>query len=134
MPASGNARDLKWIISGALVGFGSSFIFGDFLNLPVDFYYLLYFAAVVSFFSAYIRKTNLDLKKWISGRLGWAILLGIVFGILMAKNVFSRPETEKFAGAYLVWLIFWRGLIYGLIDGLLLSSFPFIVTWRAFDV
>jgi hypothetical protein len=34
----------------------------------------------------------------------------------------------------LAWLIFWRGLVYGGIDGLFLSSFPWIVTWRAFDV
>jgi hypothetical protein len=44
------------------------------------------------------------------------------------------PATEQFTGAYLGWLIFWRGLVYGAIDGLLLSSFPWIVTWRAFDV
>jgi hypothetical protein len=31
-------------------------------------------------------------------------------------------------------LIFWRGLIYGTIDGLLLSVFPWVVTWRAFNV
>jgi hypothetical protein len=52
----------------------------------------------------------------------------------MVQNVLSRPATEKFTGAYLVWLIFWRGLIYGAIDGLLLSVFPWMVTWRAFDV
>jgi len=34
----------------------------------------------------------------------------------------------------LAWLIFWRGVVYGVIDGLLLSSFPWIVTWRAFEV
>jgi len=51
----------------------------------------------------------------------------------MAKNVLSRPPTEKFTGLCLVWLIFWGGLIYGAIDGLLLSVFPWIVTWRAFD-
>ena len=52
----------------------------------------------------------------------------------MVQNVLSRPTTEKFTGPYLAWLIFWRGLIYGAIDGLLLSVFPWMVTWRAFDV
>jgi hypothetical protein len=46
----------------------------------------------------------------------------------------SEPATERFTGTYLAWLIFWRGLVYGVIDGLLLSSFPWVVTWRAFDV
>ena len=52
----------------------------------------------------------------------------------MMQNVFSRPVTEKFTGAYLVWSLFWRGLIYGVIDGLLLTVFPWVVTWRAYDV
>jgi hypothetical protein len=52
----------------------------------------------------------------------------------MLFYVLSRPGTEKLRGPYWVWSIFWRGVIYGTIDGLLLSSFPWIVTWRAFDV
>ena len=129
-----NSGHLKWLALGALVGFGSSFIFGDFLTLPVDLYYLIYFGVIIIFFSAYIRKTNLHIKEWVSKRWSWSILLGLTFGALMVQNVLSRPETDGFTGAYLAWLIFWRGMVYGVIDGLLLSSFPWIVTWRAFDV
>jgi hypothetical protein len=129
-----NFWQVKWIASGAAVGFSSSFIFADLLNLPLDLYYLLYFVTIITFFSAYIRKTHLDIRAWASKRWGWSILLGLIIGALMVQNVFSRAGTEKFTGVYLVWLIFWRGIIYGVIDGLLLSSFPWIVTWRAFDV
>lgn len=125
---------LKWVAFGALIGFGSSFIFGDLLALPIDLYYLVYFGIIITFFSIYIRKTKLNFKEWFSRRWVWSILFGLIFGALMVQNVLSRPETERFTGTYLVWLIFWRGLVYGLIDGLLLSSFPWIVIWRAFDV
>ena len=129
-----NSGHLKWIGFGALVGFGSPFIFGDLLTLPVDLYYLIYFGIIVTFFYIYIRKTQLNLQEWFSKRLIWGILLGLIFGALMVQNVLSRPETEKLTGPYLVWSIFWRGLVYGTIDGLLLSSFPWTVTWGAFDV
>jgi hypothetical protein len=129
-----NAGHLIWIALSALVGLGASFIFGDLLLLPVDLYYLVYFGIVILFFSIYIRNTRLDLRNWVSRRLVWSILLALILGAFMIQNVLSRPETEKFTGAYLAWLVFWRGLIYGAIDGLLLSSFPWIVTWRAFDV
>jgi hypothetical protein len=124
---------LVWIAFGTLAGFGSSFIFGDLLTLPLDLYYLVYFGIISTFFYVYIRKTQLKLKECFSRRLILGILLGLIFGVLMVQNVLSRPETERFTGPYLVWLIFWRGLIYGAFDGFLLSSFPWIVTWRALD-
>ena len=129
-----NPGHLKWIVFGAIVGFGASFIFGDLMTLPLDLYYLIYFGIITVFFTIYIQKTQLNLKEWFSRRWVLGILLGLVFGALMVQNVLSRPATEKFTGPYLVWLIFWRGLIYGAMDGLLLSVFPWMVTWRAFDV
>jgi hypothetical protein len=125
---------LKWIGYGALLGFGSALIFGDLLMLPVDLYYLIYFGIIITFFYLYIRKSQLNLREWFFRRLIWGVLLGLIFGALLVQNVLSRPETERFTGAYLVWLIFWRGLVYGTIDGLFLSSFPWMVTWRTFDV
>jgi hypothetical protein len=122
---------LVWVVFGVLVGFGASFIFGDLLTLPLDLYYLIYFATVIAFFTVYIKKTDLDLKAWFSRRAVWGILLGLIFGALLVQNVLSRPRTEQFTGVYLAWLIFWRGLVYGAIDGLLLTAFPWVVTWRA---
>jgi len=129
-----NPGHLKWVAFGAIVSFGASFIFGDLITLSLDLYYLIYFGIIIAFFMIYIKKTQLNLKEWFSRRLVWGILLGLVFGGLMVQNVLSRPATEKFTGPYLVWLIFWRGLVYGAMDGLLLSAFPWVVTWRAFDV
>ena len=129
-----NSGHLKWIVLGALVGFGVSFIFGNLITLPLDLYYLIYFVITTTFFTAYVSKTGLNVREWFFRRLMWGILLGLIFGALMVQNVLSRPETEKFTGPYLAWLIFWRGVIYGTVDGLLLSVFPWIVTWRAFNV
>ncbi len=127
-----NPGHLIWIALGALVGFGSSFIFGDLLTLPVDLYYLVYFGITITFFSIYIKKTRLDPEEWFSRRWVWGVVLGLISGALIVQFVLSRPATERFTGAYLGWLILWRGLIYGAVDGLLLSSFPWMVTWRAF--
>ena len=129
-----NPGHLIWIAVGALVGFVSSYIFGDLLLLPVDLYYLVYFGIIITFFSIYIKKTRLNPREWFSRRLVWGVVLGLVSGALMVQLVLKGPATERFTGAYLGWLVFWRGLVYGAIDGLLLSSFPWMVTWRAFNV
>lgn len=128
-----NYKHLLWIIGGVLAGFLSSFIFGDLLALPLDLYYLIYFGVITGFFVIYIKKTQLDVRKWFSRRLIWGVVLGLIFAVVMISNVMSRPETAKLEGSYLIWSIFWRGLVYGAIDGLLLSVFPWVVTWRAFN-
>jgi hypothetical protein len=124
---------LVWIAIAAVLGFAAPFVFDDLLALPVDLYYFVYFAVVIAFFCVYIKLTKLRVREWCSKRLIWGVLLGLAFGALMVQNVLSRPETEKLTGAYLAWSIFWRGAVYGTIDGLFLSSFPWTVTWRAFD-
>jgi len=129
-----NPRHLIWIAFGALTGFGASFIFGDLLTLPLDLYYLIYFVIVAGFFRLYVKKTQLSLGEWFRRRAVWGIVLGLIFGVILIQNVLSRPATEQFAGAYLAWVVFWRGIVYGLTDGLLLTTFPWIVTWRAYEV
>ena len=128
------SKHLAWIVFGTFVGCATSFIFGDLLTLPLDLYYLIYFGIILGFFGLYVRYTHLDLKTWFFRHLGWGSALGVIFAVIMVKNVLSRPATAQFSGGYLAWEIFWRGLIYGAIDGLLLTVFPWIVTWRAFQV
>ena len=125
---------LLWIPAGALTGFLLSLIFGDLLPLPVDLYYLIYFGILTILFALYIKKPPLNLREFFLRRIGLGILLGVVLAFLVVKTVLSRPETDKFSGFHLVWLIFWRGLIYGTMDGLFLSVFPWAVVWQTFEV
>lgn len=124
---------LAWIPCGALVGFGAALVFGDLLTLPVDLYYLIYFALVGGFFALYAGSTRLELRPVLARRLSWGILLGLAVGGVMLANVLSRPATPPLTGGSLAWAIAWRGVAYGAVDGLLLFAFPWIVTWRAFD-
>jgi hypothetical protein len=55
----------------------------------------------------------------------------VIVGTLMVQNVLSRPETARFSGTFLAWAVFWRGIVYGAVDGLLLFAFPWLVAWRA---
>lgn len=128
-----DTRHLLWIPISMFCGFLSSFVFADLLALPLDLYYLVYFAIIITMFVIYIKRTELDINLWVSRRVVWGILLGLIFSFVEVNNVLSRPETPHFEGAYLVWMIFWRGLVYGTVDGLLLTVFPWIVTWRAFN-
>lgn len=122
---------LLWIPAGAVVGWLASFVFGDLLTLPVDVYYLVYFAIVLGFLAVYVVKTGLELRPWLSRRLGWGVALGIVGGLVLMRGVLARPETPHLSGGMLAWAVVYRGIAYGLVDGLLLLTFPWVVAWRA---
>lgn len=123
---------LAWLAACAAVGFVTAFVFGDRLILPVDLYYLLYFTSVLGFCGYYVHRTHLDLRAWCSRRLFWGLLAGVLIGLVLMQGALARPETPKLSGALLWWALFWRGLVYGAVDGVLLLALPWIVTWRAF--
>ena len=129
----GLTRHLLWIPATAIVGFAVPFVFADLLMLPVDLYYLVYFAATAAFASYYAVRTRLDVPASVRRRLIRGIVLGIVVGLILAQGVLAQPETPRLSGMTLLWTLFWRGLVYGLIDGLLLFSLPWVITWRSFD-
>ena len=56
-----------------------------------------------------------------------ATVLCALAAVVLADPATSRPHGWSFAGAVL-----WRGVFYGAIDGLLLSSFPILATFAAF--
>lgn len=128
-----NLPHLLWIPAAAVVGCGASFVFGDLVSLPMDLYYLIYFGIVIGFMGLYVRRTGLDLRAWVTRRLGWGIVLGLLGGIVLVRGVLARPETPHLDGGMLAWALMWRGVAYGAVDGLLLMAFPWVVAWRALD-
>jgi hypothetical protein len=126
-------KHLAWIPAGAGVSFLASVLFGNLLSLPVDLYYLIYFVIISGFLAVYVKTTNLDLRPLLSRRLVPGMVLGVVVGFLMVRNVLSRPETEQLTGAAFAWALGWRGLVYGTVDGVILHAFPWLVVWRGLD-
>lgn len=126
-------RHLAWIPLGASIAFFASFIFGDLLILPRDLYYLLYFMIILGFLGTYVRRSRIAVVDWASRRWMWGVVLGAIGGVVLVQGVLAQPATPPLSGGVLVWDLFWRGMIYGAVDGLILLAFPWVVIWRAFD-
>jgi hypothetical protein len=67
-----------------------------------------------------------------TGRGPWAVPPGLGAAALLTAIVLGDPATARPHGWAFAVAILWRGVVYGAIDGLLLSSFPILATFAAF--
>ena len=124
---------LRWLALGFLVSFLVPFVLADQLDLQRDIYYGLYSLAAIGLFVVWARATGASVgsmirRRWIlATALGLVVALVMALVVLRAEDATSRPDGPAVVGA-----VVWRGLLYGIADGVLLSAFPILVVYAAF--
>jgi hypothetical protein len=121
-----------WLAGGLLAAFAVPFLLADVARLDRDLYYGLYALFAVGLFLTWARSTGYDLAAGVRRRWVVAVALGAAAGGVLAVVVLrSEESTSRPDGAELVGAVLWRGVVYGLADGLLLSVFPILVVFAA---
>lgn len=125
-------QQVRWLAAGLVIGFAVPFLFTDMLSLPRDLYYGIYAAIVVVFFVLWARFTGQSIEVMIRRRWRLATVLGVIFAIVVAVIVIrTEPTTARPGGLALAGAVLWRGVVYGAVDGLLLSAFPILAVFAA---
>jgi hypothetical protein len=120
-----------WLAGGAAFAFLVPFVFADVIAVPRDLYYAIYSLSVFALFVAWIRSSGLELREFFARNWRWAVLLGVVSGGALAAIVFKGAATSHPHGGTLAAEIFWRGVVYGAADGILLGAFPVLAVFAA---
>lgn len=122
-----------WLGSGFALAFAVPFLFADLLEINRDLFYGLYAMAVFGLIGLWARSTGYDLVAASKRRWAWAVGLGAAFAGVMAFMVLRTDDaTPRPDGLGLIGAVLWRGVLYGVTDGLLLSVFPILVVFAAF--
>src|SRR5688572_22436280 len=126
-------NQVRWFGGGLVLAFAVPFVFADVLDLPRDIYYGIYTISVVGFFILWAHATHQSLRAMFRRRWRISLALGALFAGLLALLVLQTEETtSRPDGLELVGAVVWRGVVYGLTDGLLLSVFPILAVYAAF--
>lgn len=121
-----------WLAGGFVVAFAVPFLLADLLEINRDVFYGLYAIAVLSLIGLWARSTGYDLVAAVKRRWVWAVGLGAVFaGVMAFMVVRTEDATARPDGFELIGAVLWRGVVYGVTDGLLLSVFPILVVFAA---
>ena len=124
---------MRWLLGGFAFAFLVPFVLADRLDLPRDLYYAVYVVGIAAFFVLWVRSTGQSFGEMIRRRWELALVLGLVTAglltliVLRTEDATARPEGLELIGA-----VMWRGLVYGLADGLLLSVFPILAVFAMF--
>jgi hypothetical protein len=125
------ATQLRWFAAAAVIGFAVPFIGSSTLDLQHDVYLGIYFVVVLALSTAYVIDTRLDVGATVRRHWKLGVLLGVVFGFALVRNVFTEDKTPHPSGSYYVFELIWRGGIYGALDALLLTVLPCLVVLRS---
>ena len=121
-----------WLPGGIVLAFAVPYVLADLIEINRDLYYGIYALFTVSLFVAWARATGYDLRSALRRHLVWAIGLGAAFGAVLVVMVLRTEEaTARPDGLELLGAVAWRGIVYGLADGLLLSAFPILIVFAA---
>lgn len=127
------AQHVVWLAAGLVFGFLVSFVFADVLELPRDVFYGIYAASVLAFFVGWAKSTGQSFGEMFRRRWILALVLGLLFaGVMAFIALRAEDATARPDGIELVAAVLWRGVVYGLADGLLLSAFPILAVFAAF--
>ena len=126
-------RHIFWLLAGAAFAFAVPFLFADLIELQRDLFYGLYAFSVGLFVVAWARHTDLRGRELFARNWRWGLALGVLgAGVMVFTVLRTEDATARPGGAELVAAIFWRGVVYGLTDGVLLSVFPILAVFAAF--
>jgi hypothetical protein len=122
---------LRWYAVAAVVAFAVPLVGSSILGLQHDLYLGMYFVAIGGLLWAYATATRLEVGSLLRRNWKLGVTLGIVFGVVLVRNVLSEHATPHPSGAYYWFELVWRGGIYGAIDALLLTVLPSLVVYRS---
>jgi hypothetical protein len=122
---------LRWYAVAAVVAFAVPLLGSSILGLQHDLYLGVYFVAIGGLLWAYATATLLDVRSLLRRNWRLGVALGLVFGVLLVRNVSSEHATPHPGGTYYWFELVWRGGLYGAVDALLLTVLPCLVVYRS---
>lgn len=125
---------LGWVVAAALLGFAISALFSGLLRLPRNLYLIPYIAIISLFLYAYLKWSGLVLGDLMRHHWVWGLIGAVLLAIFTVNNILSQPASPRPEGFSLAFDLLWSGVMYGLIDALLLSVLPVLATWQAFNL
>lgn len=119
-----------WLLAIALISMAIPAFFVGVLQLPRPIYLVVYALFVGIALYGYARWAKIDLSGLLHQNWVWGVTIGVLFSVYTVQTVLMQPRSPTPQGIDLVFNLAWLGVVYGALDGLLLSVLPVYATWQ----
>ena len=117
-------RAIAWILGLVVTSFAMSGWCASVLRMGRDAVVAVYVAVVGMLLLAYVRFSGIPLAGYLTQRWRTGLIAGLTIGALLSMNVMAQPGSPQPSGLHLAWALFWLGVVYGVVDALLLNVMP----------
>jgi Type II CAAX prenyl endopeptidase Rce1-like len=118
------ARGWRWTLLAGALGFTISFVFSSLLHFSRPLFLVPHTLAVSGFVILYARTERISPRIQLARLWRLGVVAGIALGVLLIRQVFSQPGSASPHGLALAGALTWYGVVYGVVDTLLLSVIP----------
>jgi len=120
------SRRAIWTLIAAAVGFTSSAIFSSLLRLERAPFVLAHGLVTAGFVAVYLRQSGVDPGSLLRRRRLSGVVGGLVLGLVLIRGVSVQGGSAVPTGSALLGALAWYGLVYGVVDAVLLSVVPVV--------
>ena len=120
--AAGTA--VAWVAVAGATGFVVSAVFSSVLRLPRGLFVLVYGVAVGVLAAQFVRRTGVLVNRPPRRWSAVAVVTGLLVGTVLAAGVIGGPGGTRPAGVHLATALGWYGIVYGVVDAVLLTVIP----------
>jgi hypothetical protein len=119
----------RWTALAALAGFATSLLFSTLLHWKRPAFVAVWSLAALVVIVLYVRVERVRPLVQLERRWKTGLVVGVLVGALLWFQVTTQPPSPRSTGADLLVELFGYGLVYGLVDAVMLSALPILTLY-----
>jgi hypothetical protein len=121
---------LWWLLGLAALSFVVTWVTADKLRMRRMPYIGVLTVVTVGLSVGYVQWLGVGVIDVLTARWGWGLLAAPLAGAFMVIGIARLPVVHRISGAPLGVAMAWEAIVYGVVEGALLSALPVFMTWQ----
>jgi hypothetical protein len=116
-----------------VVAFLVTWVLTDLLRIPRTPYIAMLLVVALGLGAGYCAWSGTSASELFTSGVGWGLISGLIAAGVAIPLIRRLPAHPHATGTYLLGLMLWEGLVYGIAEAVLLSTLPILAVWQMCD-